>query len=127
VALIIILVAPQAVSSYAHSMGLKFLAENNEDAFQVIMSLCGAPLLPKDLICDGVWELWHGVEDTEWSNEVLPLFQYFEREWMPRLDELSVWGCPSRTNNVSESDNHTLSNVVPQNRPNVFNLIGKLY
>ncbi|XP_034231381.1 uncharacterized protein LOC117639635 [Thrips palmi] len=113
-----------ACSCFAHSLGLRHLADEFEAVFVFIRCLCGAPLLPADLIWHGVIEIWREVEQTEWRDELLPLFQYFEREWKPRVNELSVWDCPERTNNCSESDNHTLANVIPQNRPNVFHLIG---
>jgi len=97
----------------------------NEIVFNVIKSLCGAPLLPHNLIWRGVLQIWNEVEQSPWSNQLKPLFEYFEREWKPRVDELSVFDCPERSNNCSESDNHALASVIPQNRPNCYHLIGK--
>lgn len=62
-----------------------------------------------------------------WWHELLPLFQYFEEVWVPRFDELSVFGDPDRTNNCSESDNRMLANALPQNFPNIWALIGMVF
>ncbi|KAK3916946.1 Magnesium-protoporphyrin IX monomethyl ester [oxidative] cyclase 2, chloroplastic, partial [Frankliniella fusca] len=113
-----------AFSSYAHSLGLRTLALENERVFKFIKALGGAPLLPCDLIWRGVLQIWDEVERSPWSNQLRPLFEYFEREWKPRVDELSVFDCPERSNNCSESDNHALASLIPQNRPNCFHLIG---
>ncbi len=101
------------------------MAKENAELFSFIRCLSAAPLLPSDLIMAGVNELWREVANTEWRDHLEPLFDYFRREWEPRRDELSVYGCPERTNNSSESDNHSLSVLLPKNRPSVWQCIGK--
>ncbi|XP_034231375.1 uncharacterized protein LOC117639631 [Thrips palmi] len=113
-----------ACSCFAHSLGMRDLALENELVFDLIRCLCGVPMLPSHMIWLGVLEIWDEVQQTPWSNNFRPLFEYFEKEWKPRVDELSVFNAPERTNNSSESDNHMLAKVLPQNRPNCFHLIG---
>lgn len=81
--------------------------------------------MPKHLIVQGVNELWAEVEASAWAAVLKPLFDYFHSEWVPRLEELSVYGQAERTNNCSESDNHMLANEIPQNHPNIWHMISK--
>jgi len=81
--------------------------------------------LPAGLIERGVEQIWEEVQASGWANDLEPLFAYFRAEWLPRIDELSVFGYPERTNNCSESDNHMLANIFPQNRPNIWRLLGQ--
>ncbi|XP_052126359.1 uncharacterized protein LOC113214896 [Frankliniella occidentalis] len=81
-------------------------------------------MLPSNLMWSGVLEIWNEVEDSGWGNELRPLFEHYERYWLPRKDELCVYNLEERTNNKSESDNHALASVIPQNRPNIWHLIG---
>lgn len=101
------------------------MANDNEFVYAFIKCLCAAPLLPAGLIEPGVEEIWREVQASGWADDLEPLFTYFRAEWLPRVAELSVFGQPERTNNVSESDNHMLANVLPQNRPNVWRILGK--
>ncbi len=84
------------------------------------------PLLPSTLIAGAVDNLWNEVIAAGWGDKLHSLFAYFRREWVPRVTEISVFNQPERTNNVSESDNRSIANVVPQNHPNVWALIGML-
>lgn len=93
--------------------------------YMFIRCLCAAPLLPSHLMWTGVLEIWAMVEASGWETEMAPLFQYFHDEWLPRRDELSVFGFPDRTNNCSETDNRMMANALPQNHPNVYNMIGE--
>lgn len=107
----------QAFSSQARELGLAQLANQNPLVHSFIRCIAGAPLLPMYLIWSGVCEIWDEVVAAGWGDELLPLFQYFEGTWMPRLNELSVFGVEDRTNNCSESDNHMLGTEIPQNHP----------
>lgn len=69
-------------------------------------------------------EIWREVEHSGWENELWPLFEHYERYWLPRKDEVCVYKVKERTNNSSESDNHGLATVIPQNRPNIWHLVG---
>lgn len=117
----------QCMSRMARKLGLAPLANTNDLIFSFISCMCSIPLLPACEIWAGVTQLWTEVELSGWSAELLPLFVYFENEWKPRLLELSVFGEPERTNNCSESDNRMLANVVPQNFPNIWILIGEKF
>ena len=75
----------------------------------------------------GVEEIWGEVDASGWANVMQSLFNYFWREWRPRLHELSVYDHPERTNNCSESDNHCLGVVIPRNGPSVWQLLGMLH
>ena len=76
------------------------------------------------MIWTGVVQIWHEVVAAGLGDIFLPVFQYLETEWKPRIDELSVFGMPERTNNCSESDNRSMGNLIPQQRPNVWHLTG---
>lgn len=91
-----------------------------------IRCLSGAPLLPEHLVLLGVLEIWEEVVASGLADTLRDLFQYFEREWAPRTRELSVYRKPERTNNCSESDNHMMANMIPQNHPNVWHMTGIL-
>lgn len=73
----------------------------------------------------GAFEIWHEIEAAGWANLFGPLFDYLQRIWLPRSNELCVFGWPERTNNCSESDNHAISSVLPQNHPNTWRLLCK--
>ncbi|KAK3918078.1 Malformin synthetase mlfA [Frankliniella fusca] len=64
-------------------------------------------------------------EAAGWAEDLEPLFRYFRREWLPRVNELSVFSQEERTNNCSESDNRSIATAIPQNRLNISTLIGK--
>lgn len=117
----------QAVSSQARTLGLKPIAAVNDLVFGFIRCLAAAPLLPEDKIMEGVQEIWDEVDASGWSDEMVSLFNYFWREWRPRLPELSVYKHPERTNNCSESDNHSIGVVIPRNGPSIWQLLGMLY
>ncbi|XP_052127780.1 uncharacterized protein LOC127750346 [Frankliniella occidentalis] len=102
---------------------LSQLASDNDLIHTFIRCICGAPLLPATLIEEGVEEIWTEVVASGWGETLEPLFSYFRREWLPRIQELSVFSHPERTNNCSESDNRCLANFIPQNHPNVWTLI----
>jgi len=112
------------VSKYARKLGLAPLAKENESVLLFIASLGAAPLLPMYLIWPGVLEIWREVELAGWGAELRPLFEYWEKEWKPRLNELSVFNDPDRTNNCSETDNRMMANCIPQDFPNTWFLIG---
>ncbi|KAK3924154.1 Phosphate acyltransferase [Frankliniella fusca] len=112
------------VSQRAWRLGLAPHATDNPLVFEFIRCVCALPLLPMHLIWAAAQEFWGEVEASGWGPDLLPLFQYFEETWMPRINELSVFGDSDRTNNCSESDNRTLANVFPQNHPNVWQLVG---
>ncbi|KAK3909601.1 Elongation factor 4 [Frankliniella fusca] len=113
-----------ACSSKARKLGLSELAADNDLVFSFIKCLCAAPLLPTGLIEPGVEEIWREVQASGWADELEPLFDYFRGQWLPRAAELSVFGHPERTNNCSESDNHMMANILPQNRPNIWRIVG---
>lgn len=101
------------------------LAKEDELIHEFIRCLSGVPLLPQHAMWTGVVEIWHEIRASGLGDLFLPVFQYFETEWKPRSNELSCFNIPERTNNCSESDNSSLNNLIPQNRPNVWHLIGK--
>ncbi|KAK3911587.1 Pentatricopeptide repeat-containing protein [Frankliniella fusca] len=111
-----------ASSIHASKLGLSPIANENQEVKTFIRCIAGVPLLPAQKIWTGVLEIWNEVMQAGWEDELRPFFEYFEKE--PRVAELSVFSVPERTNNVSESDNRTLASVIPQNRPNVWHLIG---
>ncbi|KAK3910859.1 N-(5'-phosphoribosyl)anthranilate isomerase [Frankliniella fusca] len=113
------------ISCNARKLGLADLAQENDLIFSYIRCLSAVPLLPADMIMLGVDELWVEIEATQWGPVLEPLFLYFRREWSTRLQELSVFGQPERTNNCSESDNHSLCVVIPKTRPSIWQCIGK--
>ncbi|KAE8738442.1 hypothetical protein FOCC_FOCC016078 [Frankliniella occidentalis] len=112
------------IGRQAVKKGLAPLAAKNDLVHSFIRCLCGTPLLPAALISTGAEEVWAQVEAAGWSEEFQPLFQYFRREWIPRISELSVFDQEERTNNCSESDNRSLATAIPMNHPNIFTLIG---
>lgn len=93
--------------------------------FELIRCFCAVPMLPYHRIEEGVNELWLEIQELGWGQQFRPLYEYFQREWLPRAEELSVFMQPERTNNCSESDNHALANVFPKNHPNIWQMIGK--
>ncbi|XP_052127959.1 uncharacterized protein LOC127750394 [Frankliniella occidentalis] len=116
---------PQAFGSTAKDEGLAPLAKENEFVLSTIAALCAVPMLPKNLMWAGVLEIWNEVETNGyWHVQMWPIFEHFERYWLPRRDELCVFNAPSRTNNCSESDNRAIATMLPQNRPNCWHLIG---
>ncbi|XP_052128117.1 uncharacterized protein LOC127750458 [Frankliniella occidentalis] len=112
------------IGRHAVKKGLAPLASENDLIHTFIRCLCGAALLPAPLIANGIEEIWNQVEAAGWSNDLEPLFRYFRREWLPRVNELSVYDQEERTNNCSESDNRSLAMAIPMNHPNIFTLIG---
>lgn len=112
------------ISQRAWRLGLASDAANNPLVFEFIRCICALPILPMHLIWTGAKQLWREVEASGWGPDMLPLFEYFEVTWMPRIGELSVFGSEERTNNCSESDNRMLANAIPQNHPNIWQLIG---
>lgn len=108
----------------ARKLGLSDLASEDEKVYDFIRCLGSVPLLPQHLMWKGVCDIWGEIEDEGLDDEFLPLLQYFEREWKPRRDELSVFGMPERTNNCSESDNRAMASFIPQNGPNIYHLLG---
>ncbi|KAK3909846.1 Endonuclease MutS2 [Frankliniella fusca] len=108
----------------ADKEGLAPLANKNDVVHSFIRCLSGAPLLPATLIETRIDEIWELVEAAGWAEDLEPLFRYFRREWLPRVNELSVFSQEERTNNCSESDNRSIATAIPQNRPNIFTLIG---
>ncbi|KAE8740311.1 hypothetical protein FOCC_FOCC014185 [Frankliniella occidentalis] len=112
-----------AVSSTARELGLKTLAVEEENVWEAVRCLCAVPLLPSNLMWDGVLEIWQDIVENGWDQNLGPLFDYFQREWLPRRIELSCYNCPERTNNCSESDNHSLATVLPKNHPNIWSLV----
>lgn len=121
----IIILLFQANSSTARELGLTPLAQEHEFVLSSISALCAVPMLPSHLMWRGVEEIWQEVVDNGWDVQLWPLFQHFQSYWLPRRHELCVYGVPDRTNNCSESDNHAIASVLPQNRPNTYHLIGK--
>lgn len=117
----------QACSSQARKLGMAPIAAENEIVHTFIRCICGAPLLPGDLIDVGVEEIWVEVEASGWGQLLGPFFEYYRRYWFPRIAELSVFGIPERTNNASECDNHALGNVLPQNRPNIWKVVSEYH
>ncbi|KAJ1519180.1 hypothetical protein ONE63_011214 [Megalurothrips usitatus] len=113
-----------SIGRHAREIGLAPMAGENELVLSFIRSICAVPLLPLHLMWRGIIELWEEVTASGWHNELLGMFQYLELEWRPRFPELCVFGVDDRTNNCSESDNHMMANVVPQNHPNVWALVG---
>lgn len=99
-------------------------ARDHEEIFSVIRCMCAVPMLPVALMWAGVLEIWNEVP-MQWRGQMLPLFAYFESEWLPRKEELCVFKLASRTNNCSESDNRALASVIPENKPNIYHLIGE--
>ncbi|KAK3916404.1 Prostate and testis expressed protein 3 [Frankliniella fusca] len=112
------------VGRNANKLHLAELASNNDLIHSFIRCLCGAPLLPPALIAPTAEDLWKEVQAAGWAGELQDLFDYFRKEWVPRVSELSVFGHPERTNNCSESDNRAMANVLPQTHPSVWTLIG---
>lgn len=112
------------MSKQAWKLGLSALAMANPLVYTFIASLCIVPLLPQHMIWRGVLELWADVSQSGWGAELRPLFAYWEKEWKPRINELSVFNDIDRTNNLSETDNRMLANFIPQNHPNIWFLIG---
>ncbi|XP_052130715.1 uncharacterized protein LOC127751337 isoform X2 [Frankliniella occidentalis] len=112
-----------ACSSQARILGLSRLAIDEEVVGESLRCLCAAPLLPSNLIWDGVLEIWQEVVEEGWDQDLRQLFEYFRTEWLPRRIELSVYNCPERTNNCSESDNHAIASVLQRNHPNIWSLI----
>lgn len=106
----------------ARKLGLAQLANTQDDVWTAILCLCALPMLPYDLMWQGVEEVWMNVPQA-WRAPLEPLFKYIEQEWKPRKKELTVFGIADRTNNASESDNRGLAHVLPNN-PNIYHLIG---
>ncbi|KAK3931712.1 Pyridoxine/pyridoxamine 5'-phosphate oxidase [Frankliniella fusca] len=113
-----------ASSLKASKLGLAPIAEENDEVKTFIRCIAGLPLLPPDRIWTGLLDIWAEVEEAGWADTLWPFFKYFESEWKPRIQELSVFESPERTNNIAESDNGSLASVIPQNRPNIWHLIG---
>lgn len=88
-----------AFSSTARELGLTPLAREHVFILSTIAALCAVPLLPINFMWAGVLEIWDEVEDHGWHIEMRPLFEHFERYWLPRRAELCVYNVPSRTNN----------------------------
>ncbi|KAK3921811.1 Non-structural protein 1, partial [Frankliniella fusca] len=112
-----------AVSSTARELGLKRLVEEDENVAEAVRCLCAVPLLPSNLMWDGVLEIWQDVVEMGRDQHLGTLFHYFQRVWLPRRIELSCYNCPERTNNCSESDNHSIATVLPKNHPNIWSLV----
>lgn len=93
-----------------------------------IRCLCAAPLLPEDLIMEGLAQIWTEIEELGLADILRPLFiDYFNRAWQQRLQELSVYKQPERTNNCSESDNHSMAVEIPRNGPSIYQLLGTVF
>ncbi|KAK3920048.1 2-isopropylmalate synthase, partial [Frankliniella fusca] len=96
-------------------------ASRNDLVHSYIRCTSGVTLLPSTL-SPTIEELWIGVQASGWADTFEPLFSYFRREWVPKVDQLTVFSHDKRTNNFSEGDNRSLANVLPQNHPNIWAL-----
>lgn len=93
----------------------------------IVRCLCVIPLLPSHRLNEGLLSVGVWAERVGWKGHesVRALFVYMDNFWMRKRDILSVLGCEERTNNVSESAYAGLDWFVPQDRPNVFQLISR--
>lgn len=77
-----------------------------EEAFRVMQSIA-------DNLCDS-------------HPDILKFMSYMRRTWLPISAKVSVYGRPSRTNNIVESFHNTAALKMGTVRPNLWIFLGKV-
>lgn len=101
-------------------LSLSKLLVNNARADSIVRSCNALPLLPHYRMREGLSTIWLRARRNGLLRRLRPFLQYIKNTWLPRRRIVSVCFSEDRTNNVSESLNHTFNLIVKQRRPNVW-------
>lgn len=58
--------------------------------------------------------------------DILKFMSYMRRTWLPIAAKVSVYGCPTRTNNIVESFHNIAALKMGTVRPNLWMFLGKV-
>lgn len=106
-------------------LNLRELINEEEEVASIVRSAGALPLLPTEEIEAGLRNLGEEAAEKGWMPQLKPFFKYMDKEWMPKVDILSVADSDHRTNNVSESGNRGLNKELKASNPSCFQVVGK--
>ncbi|KAG8148329.1 uncharacterized LOC118071483 [Chelonus insularis] len=115
----------RAISCHWQDLGLKNVSST---LVQDILSLTWVlPLLPVKHFSTAIeiYKKKANQVEPEYQDSVNEFIDYLEKQWLRIAEIVSLWGSPTRTNNICESFNRCLSQRLGSH-PNVFVFIEKL-
>jgi hypothetical protein len=111
----------QAIYRNMASLGFQRDYALNPDIRTVVRQLMALAFLPPALVMEAFEQQRENAPIV-----LLPLFEYFNNEWIPNIPLWNVYGVERRTNNDVEGWHLRINKVIGRHHPNIWTLVDAL-
>lgn len=101
---------------------------NLSDCPDFILELaCALPLVPVSSMKDAFAIIYAEIELLKGTySDLIHFKKYLKSEWSRKASVFSVYGCPQRTDNISESFNSKINEILGVH-PNIWAFLGSFF